>query len=99
MAAPLGNQNAKKAKRWQDALARALARKADVGGGVDGGLDKIADKTVAAAESGERWAIEEIGNRFDGKPAQAHTIAGDDEGGPIKIEKVERALVRANPED
>lgn len=79
--APVGNQNAKNAKRWQYALRRALAR---AEGTIDSGLDKIADKVVTAAIAGERWAVEEVGNREDGKPAQAVTVAGDDEGGPIK---------------
>lgn len=79
--APLGNQNAKNAKRWQQAIRRALARAS--GQTVDAGLDQLADKVVAAALAGERWAIEEVGNREDGKPAQ--TIAGDDELPPIQV--------------
>jgi hypothetical protein len=82
MAAPIGNQNAKNAKRWQYALRRALAR---AEGTIDSGLDKIADKVVAAAIAGERWAVEEVGNREDGKPAQAVAVSGDGEGGAIPL--------------
>ena len=80
MAAPLGNQNAKKAKRWQKALERALARVSNES--VDAGLDGVADKLVAAAVAGDQWAIRELGDRIDGKPAQ--TIAGDPDN-PLEI--------------
>lgn len=85
MAAPLGNQNAKKAKRWQDAITRALAKIAE-GQGVEAGLDKLATQLVQAAEKGEQWALIEVGNRLDGKPAQV--IAGDDDLPPVKLKGV-----------
>lgn len=75
MAAPLGNQNAAKAKIWEQALKRALARYS--GKNVDAGLDVLADKVVVAATEGDQWAITEIGNRMDGKPATV--VAGDAE--------------------
>lgn len=81
--APIGNKNAAKAKRWEGALARALARAAE-GQGVEAGLDRVADQVVAAALAGEKEAWQEIGNRFDGKPAQSVTVGGDDEN-PLKI--------------
>ncbi len=80
MAAPLGNQNARKARLWKGALDRAMARIAE-GAGVEAGLDKCADQLVRAAMNGDQWALLEIGNRYDGKPAQP--ISGDDEGPPI----------------
>lgn len=66
--APAGNRNAAKAKRWEEALRRALARVAD--GNLDAGLDKVADVVVAAALDGEREAWTEIANRLDGKPTE-----------------------------
>lgn len=81
MGAPTGNQNARNAKRWQQALRRALARKS--GESIDKGLDEIADKVVAAAYAGEQWAIKEVGDREDGKPAQA--IVGDEDLPPVKV--------------
>lgn len=87
--APVGNQNAKKAKLWEGALKRALARAA---GSVELGLDKIADNCVAEALTGDKDARVEIACRMDGKPAQAVTVAGDDEGGPIKFQEI---LIRA----
>ena len=91
--APLGNQNARKAKIWQQAIKRALARMAD--STVDVGLDRLADKLVSAAVEGEQWAVIEIGNRIDGRPAQALTVSGED-GGPLQFEKILREVVGAN---
>ena len=83
--APKGNNNASKNKDWQGAIKRALARK---GGSVGDGLNLLAEKLVEAALEGERWAIEEIGNRVDGKPAQQQIITGDDDGGPVKTHSI-----------
>lgn len=69
MAAPTGNSNAKKGKEWFDALRKACVQKQ--------ALEKIAEKVVELAMTGERWAVEEVANRFDGKPAQSVTVAGD----------------------
>lgn len=79
--APVGNQNARKAKLWTDAVKRAISRRAN--GDLSGGLDTLADKLVIAAESGEQWAMLELGNRLDGKPAQA--IVGDDDHPPVQV--------------
>lgn len=63
---------------------RALARKS---GSVELGLDAAADKLAALAiDEADKWALEEIGNRLDGKPAQA--IVGDDDAPPVKMEGV-----------
>lgn len=77
-----GNQNAVRAKRWREAILRALARRS---GSVEAGLDAAADKlAILAIDDGDKWALEEIGNRLDGKPAQA--IVGDDDHAPVKME-------------
>lgn len=86
MAAPLGNQNAKKAKVWTEAIKRALARYS--GESVDAGLDKLADKLVKAAmEHDDSLAaaqiMERIGDRVEGKPAQA-IIGGDSDDPAIR---------------
>lgn len=73
--APTGNQNARKAKIWQQAIKRALARK--VNSTVDAGLDSLADKLVEAGLNGDQWALIEIGNRMDGRPAQEVDIAAE----------------------
>lgn len=82
MAAPIGNQNAVKAKQWQKALERALAR-AGTEGTIESGLAPIADTVVKLARAGDKDAWREIGDRLDGKPAQA--ITGED-GGSIVVE-------------
>ena len=82
MGAPVGNQNGRKAKIWEQAIKRALARLSNEN--VDKGLDRLADQLVAAAVNGDTWALKEIGDRMDGKPAQALQVDGDGEGGAIK---------------
>jgi len=81
--APLGNQNNKKAKLWEQALKRALAR---LGGTVDKGLDILASKMVNAANNGDEAAamivIEKIADRIDGKPVAVQEISGPD-GEPV----------------
>ncbi len=47
-------------------------------------LDKLADKCVELAHAGEGWAMKEIGDRLDGKPAQA-IIGADEDQPPIVI--------------
>lgn len=73
MGAPRGNRNACKAKIWEQALKRALARASNET--VEKGLDLLADQVVKAALAREQWAVLEIGNRMDGK-ATEH-IQGD----------------------
>lgn len=94
--APLGNQNARKAKVWSEALKRALARYS--GSSVDAGLDKLADRLVKAAAEGDQdaWHLitEKIGDRLEGKPAQA-IIGGNGDDPPLKVEGVLK-LVRPN---
>ncbi len=80
MAAPIGNQFAAKAKEWEQALKRAMARKAE--GDFRKTLDAIASNVVDMALAGEREAWQEIGNRMDGKPAQA--IVGDASLDPVQ---------------
>ena len=84
--APVGNKNARKAKIWEQALKRALARYS--GETVDAGLDRLADRMVKAAMEHDDYAaaaqiIERIGDRMDGKPAQA--IVGDADADPIQV--------------
>lgn len=74
-----GNQNAKKAKVWTEAIKRALARYS--GQSVDAGLDKLADKLVKAAmelddQTAAAIIMEKIGDRIEGKPAQSVEMSG-----------------------
>ena len=81
MAAPLGNTNAVKGMPWKAAIDRALKKRSKVDEAQ--ALDDIAEKLLAAAENGEAWALKELGDRFDGKPAQAVTVSGGDN--PLQI--------------
>lgn len=41
-------------------------------------LREIAEKVVDLAVSGEAWAVREVADRLDGKPAQESTVTIDD---------------------
>ncbi len=73
MARPVGSTND---KSWRAALARAVNRRVN-GKGSPKKLDMIADKCADEAMNGESWAVREVGDRLDGKPAQAIAIKGD----------------------
>lgn len=83
-----GNDNAARGKEFRAAIQRALAKRSG-GAGWRVALDKIADKLLDHAEAGEQWAVQEVGNRLDGKPAQQVVLNGDEEGGPVKIQEIQ----------
>lgn len=88
--APKGNQNAKKGRRWRDALNQELAQLMVDGkpvGTVEAGLRAIARNVVRDAYNGNYQAITEIGNRQDGKAAQDVHVSGED-GGPITAHSI-----------
>lgn len=74
MGPPMGNQNAKKGKRWIDELRRQLARYEDDECKRGEALSRIARMCVRDAMSPDfevrHAARTEIANRLDGKPAQ-----------------------------
>ena len=71
--APKGSRNKGKAMEWTAHLKHVLANYTNVESGIERGqaLRKIAHIVVEQALAGEWRAIEEIGNRLDGKPAQS----------------------------
>ena len=75
------------------ALKRALARLSDEHT-FDAGLDRMAEKVVKAAWDGDQWAITEIGNRIDGRPAQALTVRGDEDN-PLVLREIVIRTVHA----
>jgi hypothetical protein len=76
MGAPVGNKNATKNKLWADAINRALLAE-------DGKkLRALADKLIDRALEGDVTALKEVGDRVDGKPAQAITGA---DGGDLVV--------------
>ena len=72
--APEGNINATKGMEYRQALRRAMAHRS---GTTSKALEELAEKCIEAAMDGEQWAIKEIADRFDGKPAQSLTLSGD----------------------
>lgn len=81
--APEGNQNGLKQNRlWGETIRRAVTQ-------ADGKkLRQIADTLIELAAQGDIQAIKELGDRLDGKPAQAITGA---DGGPLTINLVKFA--------
>ena len=64
MAAPIGNRNAQKGKVFFDALRKAMAEDDHLR------VRKAANKLLDLAAEGEQWAIKELADRLDGRPAQ-----------------------------
>lgn len=79
--AQLGNTNATKNKPWRDAMDWALRNHSSNTGEKVSKVEEsealrlIATKCVDDAIAGDKDARSEVGNRLDGKPAQA--IVGD----------------------
>jgi hypothetical protein len=96
VAAPIGNQNAAKAKLWHAAILRALDKRGC--GDRLKALDELAEKLLVAVETGDLAALKEFGDRIDGKPAQAVTVSGDEDS-PLVISTIERKIVRPNTTD
>lgn len=89
---PLGSQN--KDKPFRDALRMeaALAEKGEPTPALPGSLRYIARKLLERAAD-ETTAVNTIGDRLDGKPAQA-IIGGDEDDNPVNIlARIERVIV------
>lgn len=56
-------------KLWREALRRQVLKRVEK----EQNLDRLAAVTFAKAMEGEGWAVKEIGERLDGKVAQALT--------------------------
>lgn len=80
-------------KLWRDALRVACFRRFSGGPENKKYLTKIAEMVVKAAAKGDLQAAKEIGDRLDGRPAQAIVGAND---GPIQVETAvsDRELAR-----
>lgn len=74
--APKGNNNAAKGKRWLNAIEKALEKRAK--SDQQAALVELADKLLDQCAEGNLQALQELGNRLDGKPNQAIT-GGDGE--------------------
>jgi hypothetical protein len=85
MGAPLGNKNAVKAKRWQQAIDRALEKKSKAAGIEE--LDRLAEKFLDCVDAGAKDympGFSALGDRLDGKPKQQIEATGADDG-PLRI--------------
>jgi len=91
MAAPLGNQNAAKAKVWHAAIMRALERRQPADQRIKA-IDELADKLLDLVAAGDLPALKEFGDRMDGKPAQSVTVGGDEQN-PVRT--INEVLLRA----
>jgi hypothetical protein len=83
-------------KIWANAVRRAVSRRLENVEGKPQKIERLADKLVEFAMDGQGWAMKEIGERLDGKPAQVIEGAGD-EGEHKVIHKV--LLVAARNDD
>lgn len=86
--APKGSKNAFKGSEWSKSLKRAMSRfsakEGDEHVSWRRGLDRVADKVIAAACEGQKDAWQEIANRIEGKPGQSVELSGNPEK-PIGI--------------
>lgn len=82
--APIGNSNAAKGKPWAAAINRALAKRSLAS--QKEALDDLAEALLANCESGDMSALKELGDRLDGKAAQA--IVGPGENGEHLIDSI-----------
>lgn len=74
--APIGNKNAVKNRPWSDAINRALLAE-------DGKkLRELADMLISKALEGDVPALKEVGDRVEGRPAQA-ILLGEDAENPL----------------
>lgn len=92
MAAAIGNQYAAKDKRWKDAINRALDRRSKVEGLHE--LDRLADEFLNAVQAEGVAGFRELGDRLDGKPAQAVALSGDPEKPVAIVQKIEREVIK-----
>jgi hypothetical protein len=95
MAAPVGNSNASKGREWFEAIRKQCVQRE--------ALPKIAAVIVDKALAGEQWAVQEIANRYDGKPVQSTELTGKDGANlfaNLTTEELQRQLLDrlANPE-
>lgn len=97
MGAPLGNQNAVKAKRWQQAIDRALAKRSKSDGIAE--LDRLAEIYLDTAErmatNEDRPSIagfSDLRDTLDGRPAQQLQLQGDADNPVHTVSKIVREV-------
>lgn len=81
-------------KLWREALRRQVLKRVEK----EQNLDRLASVVFNKALDGDMVAAKEIGDRLDGKPAQA--IVGDDDADPVRvITEIRRTIVRPRHSD
>lgn len=88
MAAEIGNDYAAKGRRVEKLIERALKQEDDLR--LRAGVEKLLD----AVSEGERWALEFVTDRLDGKARQAVDVGGQGDN-PLVTEIVLK-VVNAN---
>lgn len=89
-----GNQLAKlgkRAKRITATIERAIEQ--DDGAKLRRGIDRLLDAFAA----GEPWAIEQVWNRLEGKPAQSISVTGDEDS-HVTIQAIRMVVVQSQPD-
>tara|TARA_R110000868_G_scaffold400953_1_gene675747 strand:+ start:38 stop:310 length:273 start_codon:yes stop_codon:yes gene_type:complete len=71
----------KRAKLWSEAIQRAIKRRETTD---PQALEKLADKLLNQVDAGDVPAMKELGDRLEGKVAQA-IIGGDEDDSPLVI--------------
>ena len=74
MAAPIGNTNAVKGRRWANAIDAALKKRSKAEG--QKALVALAEELLKKCEDGDMAALKELGDRIDGKVAQSVALSG-----------------------
>jgi hypothetical protein len=87
-----------KEKAFADAVRVAVNRVDEADAEKRKKLMLLADKLVECALKGEGWAMQQIADRLDGKPAQA-IIGGDEDDPAVRFERVVRTIVRPEHQD
>jgi len=87
MAAPKGNQNAKKGKLIEDLLRKVCVQEDNKR--ISQALSAILDK----AAEGDLRCLEFVRDTFDGKPAQSVALSGDEDN-PIAVTEIVRKIVK-----
>ena len=90
MAAAPGNQYAAKARRWSDAIDRAIEKRSRITG--LHALDELAEQLLKQVDEGDVSAIKELGDRIEGKVPQA-IIGPGDAGEHTMITRIEEVIV------
>jgi len=90
MAAPLGNQNAVKGRRWSKAIERAVEAWPDKAVSLESnkGIDAAAYEFVSELMGKKDLGFfREFGDRLDGKAAQQLTLSGDADA-PLQVQNI-----------